>query len=261
MLRTPLLAALMLAVTSAAQTPGGSPALPPESRLQRAEVIRTSVGWRDNVMLSPFSPLGRAFLRGEAESFLALNRGDWRLISLLSGDVLRYFAPPAESAGEQQWFAHLEARWQRWAAWRVSLKADGFLQDVVSDLSETEAVRTVLATRVRGAFVTIGTRVELPAALSLEPFFQVKRVDYALIPGDYDESRGGFRLEWRAAPRLLFSLVGVSQDRSYATRQQHTAGGRPLAGTRLRFGQDDAVLRAETGWTLGGEWKAALAAA
>jgi len=260
MLRTPLLAAVMLAATSAAQTPGGIPALPPESRLQRAEVIRTSVGWRDNVMLSPFSPLGRAFLRGEAESFLALNRRDWRLISLLSGDVLRYFAPPAESAGEQQWFAHLEARWQRWAAWRVSLKADGFLQDVVSDLSETEAVRTVLATRVRGAFATIGTRVELPAALSLEPFFQVKRVDYALIPGDYDESRGGFRLEWRAAPRLLFSLVGVSQDRSYATRQQHTAGGRPLAGTQLRFGQDDAVLRAETGWTLGGEWKAALAA-
>ena len=120
------------------------------------------------------------------------------------------------------------------AAWLSSLKADGFLQDVVSDLSETEAVRTVLATRVRGAFATIGTRVELPAALSLEPFFQVKRVDYALIPGDYDESRGGFRLEWRAAPRLLFSLVGVSQDRSYATRQQHTAGGRPLAGTRMR---------------------------
>ena len=223
-------------------------------------MVRGSIGWRDNVMLSPFSPVGRAFVRGEVESFLSGRRGDLRLISLVSGDVLRFVSPPPETAGEQQWFAHVEARWQPGKAWRAALKVDGFLQDMVSDLSETEAVRTVLATRVRGAFATFAPRFELPAGLALEPFTQVKRVVYSAVPGDYDESRSGVRLEREGSGRLTFALLAVTQDRRFATRQQHTAGGRPLAGTRLRFRQQELSLRVGTQWNAAGEWKAAVTA-
>lgn len=238
----------------------GAEPVDPGLRLERAESVRASVGWRDNVMLSPFSAIGRAFVRGEVESFLSARRGDLRFISLVSGDVLRFVSPPPETAGEQQWFAHLEGRWQPRASWRVALKVDGFQQDMVSDLSETEAVRTVLATRVRGAFATFAPRLELPAGLALEPFTQVKRIAYSAVPGDYDESRTGVRLEREGSGRLTLALLAVTQDRRFATRQQHTAGGRPLAGTRLRFRQQELSLRAGTRWNATGEWKAAVTA-
>jgi hypothetical protein len=254
-----LIGCLVPGLLPAQQSPGGV-AVPPGWRLEHAEMVRGSLGWRDNVMLSPFAEVARAFVRGEAESFVSVKRGDLRLITLVSGDVLRYLSPPAETPGEQQWFAHLEGRWQPAPAWRVALKADAFLQDLVSDLSETEAVRTVLATRVRGALVTLAPRVELPWGFALEPFAQAKRVVYSAVPGDYDESRLGARLEWSSDRRFTLALLAVAQDRRYASRQQHTAGGRPLAGTLLRFRQEEWSLRAGTQWGAAGEWRASLAA-
>jgi hypothetical protein len=88
----------------------------------------------------------------------------------------------------------------------------------------------------------------------------VKRVVYSAVPGDYDESRLGARLEWVAGGRLTLALLGGTQHRRYLSRQQHTAGGRPLAGTRLRFRQDEWSLRAGTQWGVAGEWRAAVSA-
>jgi hypothetical protein len=91
-----------------------TPPLPAElqaelERLARASWLpsvsaRASLGWRDNVLLSPFAPLARAFARAEVEAILMRPmRNRWQFVSFLNGDVLRYFAPPPETHGEQQW--------------------------------------------------------------------------------------------------------------------------------------------------------------
>jgi hypothetical protein len=220
--------------------------------------LRGSLGWRDNVLLSPFAPIERAFGRAELEAILLRPmRHRWEFLSFLNGDVLRYFSPPPETGGEQQWSLHSEARWQPLDPLRFSLKATGYLRDMVIDLSETEATRVVAPTRVRGAYATAVTRVALPGGFSVEPLVQVKRTDYRDYPGDYDEVRAGGRLEWRRTNLLALSAAWFESDRDYSQRPQYSASGRALAGTRLSFRVRDAELKARSAWNAGGDWTAA----
>jgi hypothetical protein len=272
MLRIPLIATCLLSLASglAGQTltPAPEPSSasaaavlpPPVSAWEHTELGRTSLGWRDNVLLSPFAPISRAFGRAEVEAFAYRKRNDWQLLAFVNGDVLRYFSPPPETAGEQQWFGHGEVRWQHWPAWRAALKADAFRQDAVIDLSETEAVRTIAPTRVQGAFATAATRITLRAGLTFEPLVQVKRTDYREFPGDYDETKTGARLEWKRGDAFGLSAAWFQHRRAYTERAHFTAGGRELAGTRLHFWQRTAEIKATTGWSLGGRWDAAVTA-
>lgn len=255
-----------------AQTPSAGATPPPESRSSpvakplpdwiHTGTLRTSVGWRDNLLLSPFAPIGRSFARGEVEAFLWRQpRDHWEAIALLNGDVLRYFSPPPETGGEQQWFAHVEMRWLPSDRWRVSLKGDAYLQDVVVDLSETAVVRVVAPTRAAGAFATGAVRVKLPGGFTLEPSAQAKRSDYRDYPGDYGELKVGARVEWKRSERLAWSGGWFEHRRRYLQRPQFTAGGRELAGTHLRFAQREGDARVSSAWTAGGRWSAAITAA
>lgn len=223
--------------------------------------LRTSLGWRDNVLLSPFAPIGRGFGRAEVDAILFRPmRNHWEFVSFLNGDVLRYFAPPTETSGEQQWSLHVEGRWQPVDAARLSLKAAGYLRNMVIDLSETEALRLVAPTRVRGAYAIAATRVALPGGFRFEPAVQVRRSDYRDYAGDYDDVRGGARLEWDRLARLAISAAWFETRRDYDQRVQFSASGRALAGTRLEFQMREAEMKLRTGWSGGGEWSAAVTA-
>jgi hypothetical protein len=246
-----------------APTPAGE-SLPPELQAELDKLLRTwqpsaaartSLGWRDNVLLSPFDPIERGFARGELEAMLLRPmQNRWEFISFLNGDVLRYFSPPPEAGGEQQWSLHTEGRWQPVKPARLALKAAGYLRDMVIDLSETEALRVVAPTRVRGGYATAATRVTL-GQFQVEPSVQVKRTDYRDYSGDYDEVRSGGRVEWRRSDALAISAGWFESHRGYDERTQFSASGRPLSGSRLRFRQKDGELKVRTGWAGGGEWK------
>jgi hypothetical protein len=258
---------LFSATPPAAAAPAAQPdanALPPELQaeldaLQRggwhpSVNARTSLGWRDNVLLSPFAPIERGFARGEIEAILMRPMRDrWEVISFLNGDVLRYFSPPPETGGEQQWSLHGEGRWQPVTAARLSLKGAAYLRDMVIDLSETETRRVVAPTRVRGGYVTAATRWTT-GKFSVEPSFQVKRTDYRDYAGDYDEARSGGRVEWRPAGALTLTAGWHAVQRSYDERTEFSASGRERPGTRLHLRQEDGELKARTGWSAGGDW-------
>jgi hypothetical protein len=255
------------AVATAPSDPS-STALPPELQaeldaLQRgawfpSASVRASAGWRDNILLSRFAPIERAFGRAELEAILLRPlRNHWEFVSFLNGDVLRYASPPPETAGEQQWSLHTEGRWQPIDPLRVSLKATGYLRDMVLDLSETEATRVVAPTRVRGGHLTAVTRVSLPAAFVFEPSVQLKRTDYRDYPGDFHEVRAGARLEWRRYEWLGLSAAWFESERDYSQRTRYSASGRPLVGTRLSFRQREGEFRARTSFRRRGEWSAA----
>src|SRR3954471_19556775 len=92
--------------------------------------LRASIGWRENILLSPFAPIERMFGRAELEAmYLRPMRRHWEFLSFLNGDVLRYFSPPPETGGEQQWSLHTEGRWQPISPLLLSLKATGYLRD------------------------------------------------------------------------------------------------------------------------------------
>ncbi len=251
-------------VTAAANEP-----LPPELQAELDALqssiwhpsiaLRSSLGWRDNVLLSPFAPIQRAFGRAELDAILYRPlRNRWEFVSFLNGDVLRYFSPPPESRGEQQWSVHTEGRWQPMDAARLSLKAAGYLRDMVIDLSETEARRVVAPTRVRGAYAVAATRLTLPGGFRFEPAVQVRRSDYRAYAGDYDDLRTGGRLEWSRTSVLALSAAWFETRRDYDQRVQFSASGRALAGTQLKFKQREGEAKIRTRWTGAGEWAFAV---
>ena len=235
------------------------PALTADTPWSYTATVRAAVGWRDNVLLSPFQPLARAYSRGECETFSHWAHQDWEAYALLNGEVLRYFSPPPETGGEQLWFGHAEWRWRRWPAAQLSLKADAFLQDAVVDLSETETVRTVAPVRALGGFTTAALRCPLPGGFTVTPLGQLRQTDYRSFAGDYAEVRWGAQLKWQR-PGLELQASAYEHRRRYDDRPQVSAGGRSLAGTHLRFWQRVGELKATTSWTAAGEWSLAVLA-
>src|SRR5690606_33181697 len=178
---------------------------------------------RDNVLLSPFAPIERGFARGEVEALLMRPMDKrWAFISFLNGDVLRYFSPPPESSGEQQWSLHTEGRWQPVDPARLALKAVTYLRNMVIDLSETEATRLVAPTRVRGGYLTGVTRLTY-RNFQFEPSIQARRTDYRDYAGDYDEVRSGGRIEWQPGEALALSVAWFEGRRSYDERRVFNA--------------------------------------
>lgn len=220
-----------------------------------AASVSASLGWRDNVLLSSFAPMSRSFARGEVEAILLRpQRHRWEFVTFLDGDVLRYFSAPPDTAGEQQWALHSEVRWEPLKPVRLALKAVGYWQDAVIDLSESEAIRVVAPTRVRGGFVAFAPRLTLPAGFRVDAKVQVRRNDYRGYAGDYDEVTGGARIGWERSDTLALSAAWYELRRDYDQRMTFTAGGRPLPGTQLHFRQRDGELTARTTWNWGGEW-------
>lgn len=234
------------------------PIAPPARSWAHTETVRGSLGWRDNVLLSPFAPLQRGFVRGEFEMIGHAKRRQFEVVSFLNGDVQRYFSPPPETSGEQLWSGQLEGRWQPRDLLRFSLKALGYLQDTVIDLSETEASRVVAPVRVRGGHGTASIRFTLRGGFTVEPLAQVKGADYRDYPGDYREVKTGVRLAWRRGEALALSAAWFEHRRRYVERTQYTAGGRALQGTLLRFQQREGEIKLATGWSSGGKWTAAV---
>lgn len=224
---------------------------------QRTLTLRAAMGYRDNLLLSPFAPISRTLAQAEIEGFAwRLPVHNWEFVAFLNGDVMRYLSPPPETRGEQQWFGHGELRWLPSPAWRLTLSGQAYYQDMVMDLSDTAATREVVATRMHGALVTVAGRVNFPAGFAFTPSVQVHRSTYREFPGDYDEVKGGGQLEWKSGQGLVISAAWFERARQYDERTQYTAGGRELVGTHLRFRQHEGELRAAETWTGYGHWTA-----
>ncbi len=245
-----------LSTTLASLTEEELAALPPELRAelealklpvwQVGGTVRASAGWRDNVLLSSVDADDRFFLRGQLETFgWRLPKGDWEWVGFLNGDVTRYLDPPSEIAGEQEWFAHAEVRWQPRPAVRATLTTQGYFQDQVFDLSATEAERLVARLRVQGAMAGGEVRVSPSSVISLTAFGQGHRSDYREFQEDFDEGKVGGRLVWTPSGGVTLTASLLSRRRDYAERPEYTAGGRALTGTLLSLTQQEVELKAQ----------------
>ncbi len=228
-----------------------------ESPWEISTTLRASVGWRENVTVSSVNSENRMFWRAEAELFALRPINErWEFIGFLSGDVLRYFSPPPNVSGEQQWLGHLEGRWQPNKVFRVALKTVGFRQDIFTDPSLTEGLQApALWVRLRGGFVNLTPRVTLPWGFAIEPSFEVKSIRYLRgYDGDNNETRPGLALLWSRSDLLMLSVTGYEHLRHYSELRQSTIGGRPLRGRLLSLHQREYEGKASSSFEAAGQW-------
>lgn len=246
-----------LAATLASLTPEQWAALPPELREELQAIlgpawvwgatVRLSAEWRDNVLLSPVSSTARALGRAQLESYLWRRpAGAWEWLGFLNGDVARLMERLPELAGEQEWFGHLEGRWTPRPGWKAVVTAQAYFQDQVLDLSATETERFVARMRVKGGRAGADLTVPLRGAWALVAGGRAHRSDYVEFAEDFTEGEGSAALRWRVQrgeERSLETTLGwTERRRTHPDRNQYTAGGRPLPGTRLRFRIEEARL-------------------
>jgi len=246
-----------LAATLASLTPEQWAALPPELREELQAIlgpawvwgatVRLSAEWRDNVLLSPVSSTARALGRAQLESYLWRRpAGAWEWLGFLNGDVARLVERLPELAGEQEWFGHLEGRWTPRPGWKAVVTAQAYFQDQVLDLSATETERFVARMRVKGGRAGADLTVPLRGAWAWVAGGRAHRSDYVEFAEDFTEGEGSAALRWRVQrgeERSLETTLGwTERRRTHPDRNQYTAGGRPLPGTRLRFRIEEARL-------------------
>ncbi len=223
------------------------------------ETVTAVAGWRDNPLLSSYAAPGRAFAGAKLEAFLwhMAMGGHWEGGAMLDGEVIRFLRTLPGAGGEQHWFLHGDVRWIPVKSLRVSLSPEIYYFNQVLDLSDTAAARYVLPVKVLGARAKLLVRRSLGDRFAVEVGGTAGLARYRDIPENYTEPGGLVRVIWTPGPAWTVEATAEVKRRSYSEREETTAAGRSLVGTRLHFVERSAELKATRKWTTrAGTWEA-----
>jgi hypothetical protein len=220
---------------------------------------RVGVGWDSNLLLSGGGRTQESsgFGSAKVEGMLWRPAGELRpveVVSFLSATYRRMFSAGTLPDDAEAFFQG-EARWRPASPFRLSLLAQGYYFDTVIDLS-TESERLASPLRNAGFNTGVVARWETAARWWLEATATVGRSYFHLIPEDYQESRLGVRAGWQSASGRLKLGTGVREtDRRYRERNATAIGGRPIAGTRLRYRMPEFEVNLEQLADWRGHWR------
>jgi len=207
--------------------------------------LGAGAGYRDNLLLSPTQPAASGFARGNADvMLLRLPAGGFDGYAFFSAEETRYFST-AKTDHERAVFLLMEARWQPPAAWKFSLPVQAYHVDQVVDVSATEAVLDTAELKVTGFTAGPTARWNFTPGWWAEVKVSARKDHFADDVDGYLESEGLLRIgrDWKSGSG--FRLAGTSGWRDHDSRPQYTLGGRPLAGTHLKFRQNEASAHLE----------------
>ncbi len=220
---------------------------------------KLGVGWDSNLLLSDLAKAESGFSRISVEGMLwrpAREQQPVELIGFLSANYRRMFSS-RELPDDAEAFFQGEARWRPIPPVRLALLAQGYFLDTVLDLS-TESERLSTPLRTAGFNLSAVARWEINPHWWTEATGTVTRSDFRLIPEDYREHQEGVRAGWQAIDGKFKLGLGMRQrNRHYDARNYTTPGGRPIAGTLLRYRAPEIEATAEKTLDWHGTWKIA----
>ncbi len=197
--------------------------------------LSAAAGYRDNVLLSSSNPDGSGFLRGEAEvMLLSLPVRGWDGFMFFNVTETHFFSAQ-DTDHERSAIITSEAHWQAAAAVKVGGQVQLYHFDQVFDVSTTEATLDTAQLKVTGATLAPSVRWNFARNWWVEARAAGRKDSYASDVDDYREGEGSARLGRDGASGSVLSFAATRQWRSYDSREQYTAAGRPLAGTHLKF--------------------------
>jgi hypothetical protein len=221
-----------------------------------AASVETGFGYKDNLLLSHTGEEGSAFIRsGVDASAIHLRLGDRTDYSFgFAAGGTHYF-----SGGSVDHDAHASAlarwRWHEGEVFKFTFDLQGYYQDQVFDVSDTELQRVVAQLKVAGAIAGPTVRWRFLPWLWLEGRAVGNRRSYQETEFNHTMDAGTVRLGWRPGSRFELSLAGTARTRHYDSHPQYSVSGRPLTGTLLKIFEREAELLAEVTWDRAEHWK------
>ncbi|MBK9139181.1 MAG: hypothetical protein IPM17_10530 [Verrucomicrobia bacterium] len=223
--------------------------------------VRGGGGYKDNVLLSAAAPDASSFLLAGLDLFVfRLPVGGTEFSAMVTGDFRRYLETP-EAEKEQSVFVGFDVKQALGAGWKAGGAAQYFYFDQVFDASTTEDPELGIVKAV-GHNVTVrpnvtrqfgaGTSIVLEGLAGWQFYEQ---------PLDSHQDFGGrltlrHETPWRAAFETWYEF----DRRPYETRNETTATGVAIPGSRLTY----QYHRLEGGWRqkwdAAGRWRTALRA-
>lgn len=263
-----LLVAAGLGATSvlarAEAPPDAAPAMTPEMAALIATLpvwstatnVELGFGYKDNLLLSHAGEEGSAFARGGVNATAShLRLGDRTDYSFgLTAEGTRYFSG-ASVDHEAKAFAVAKWRFRVGDVFKFVFDLQGYYQDQVFDVSDTDAQRIVAQLKVVGALVGPTARWAPRSWLWLEACAVGKRASYQNTVFNHHVGEGSVRLGWRPGARVEASVAGIERVRDYDQHEQYSISGRPLAGTYLKMTEREAEFRVEATWDAAAHWK------
>jgi hypothetical protein len=208
-----------------------------------------AAGYKDNVVLSSYSPQGSLELRGEAEMMA------WRLPTRIADfvwftSVSESLFPSIHGDGREEITAlsHAELRYEIPGFFKASLAATGSYLDQVLDLSDSNAETLRLRARETLLRLTPGLHWKPLHFWWIDAEASLQASRFRGVPEDSDEHSAQLRLGRDFSQTQSAGLRLAILDRRYQERTQYTRGGRSLKGTRLSLRRPEAALFWKGSW-------------
>ncbi len=166
----------------------GNEALWTQSMLWDEQIaLYSGVGYKDNVLLSPFNPRGSAFvIDGVDLAVMRLPLDGWEVVGAVVGDDIRYWRNVGTNS-EDSLISSLRVR-REWAdGWRVGLEGRGLDEKQVLDISTRAAVPATALVEGYGITATPSVRKDFKDGLWVQVESPVTRWSLAAPLDDYWE--------------------------------------------------------------------------
>jgi hypothetical protein len=266
-----MLFALGRAVTSAqgqsAMPAGPSAELTPEQIALLAEMlpkwsvtadVDAAVGYKDNVALSHANAEASGFARG-GFNLLVMHpakfpdgRTDYSASVLAEGT--HYFS--SETVDHESLAnARVDWNYRRGDVFKFNAMAGGLYLDQVLDVSDTDVQRVVVQSKKMVTTFGPTLRWAPKTWWWMEAHGTARREDYRDEFNNATIGEGSLAIGWKPSNRFEARIMGEHARRRYESREQYSAGGRPLAGTLLRIVECNAEARFDVTWDAAAHWK------
>jgi hypothetical protein len=217
--------------------------------------VRGSGGYKDNVLLSGVLPRGSGFIGAGADLFLMRLPLDGPEASVLVSADNRHYLDVTEANEEATVLMNGVVKLRLGEGWRALVEGQYFFMNQVFDASVTELDTGSVLARGQSLGGRPGLSRWLGGGTWLDVEYPFQRQYFDAPLDDYWE--GGARLGVRHGfgVKSEVRLAYESGWRNYDTREQVTADGEELAGTRLRYETQRAEANWRQHWDAGKHWR------
>lgn len=217
--------------------------------------LETSVGYKDNLLLSYANEERSAFVRGGVETvLLRIPTGAVDYSFYAQADRTQFFSGETIDHEAQAWVIS-DLGYRFGDALRASLPLTGYFMDRVIDNSDTELERIVAKLKETGGMIGPTLRWNLHPAWWVEAQAVGQRRTYQDQAFNSNVGEGSVHVAWTPRPRMELRVTGTKRWRNYADRAQFSAAGRELAGTQLKISEREAELRFDAKWDEAEHWR------